>query len=104
MNARRPTAKPGSFKMLVHKADTPLGIAPPRSDTPATSNAPNPLDEAQPADLAPMTDSPVGFECDRGLWVGALVAARYEVYAINPMAVSRYRDRHNLAGAKSDRG
>ena len=46
----------------------------------------------------------VGIETDRGLWVGALVAAGYQVYAINPRAVSRYRDRHSLAGAKSDRG
>ena len=46
----------------------------------------------------------VGIETDRGLWVGALVAAGYLVYAINPMAVSRYRDRHSLGGAKSDRG
>ena len=45
----------------------------------------------------------VGIETDRGLWVGALVGAGYQVYAINPMAVSRYRDRHSLAGAKSDR-
>ena len=28
----------------------------------------------------------------------------YQVYAINPRAVSRYRDRHSLGGAKSDRG
>ncbi len=45
----------------------------------------------------------VGIETDRGLWVGALVGAGYQVYAINPMAVSRYRDPHSLAGAKSDR-
>ena len=46
----------------------------------------------------------VGIETDRGLWVGALVGAGYRVYAINPKAVSRYRDRHSLGGAKSDRG
>ncbi len=46
----------------------------------------------------------VGIETDRGLWVHALAAAGYQVYAINPLAVSRYRDRHNLAGAKSDAG
>ena len=46
----------------------------------------------------------VGIETDRGLWVGALIAAGYLVYAINPRAVSRYRDRHSLGGAKSDRG
>jgi transposase len=46
----------------------------------------------------------VGIETDRGLWVTALVAAGYQVYAINPLAASRYRDRHNVAGAKSDPG
>jgi transposase len=44
----------------------------------------------------------VGTETDRGLFVGALVAAGYQVYAINPLAVSRYRDRHQTSGAKSD--
>jgi transposase len=43
-----------------------------------------------------------GIEIDRGLLVGALVAAGYRVYAINPFAVSRYRDRHATSGAKSD--
>jgi transposase len=46
----------------------------------------------------------VGIETDRGLWVHALAAVGYRVYAVNPLAVSRYRDRHNLAGAKSDPG
>ena len=46
----------------------------------------------------------VGIETDRGLWVDALAAAGYRVYAINPMSVARYRDRHNVAGAKSDAG
>lgn len=46
----------------------------------------------------------VGIETDRGLWVEALAAAGYQLYAINPMAVARYRERHNLAGAKSDSG
>jgi hypothetical protein len=44
----------------------------------------------------------VGIEKDHGLWVGALVASGYQVYAINPMAVARYRDRHRVSGAKSD--
>jgi transposase len=44
----------------------------------------------------------VGIETDRGLWVASLVGAGYQVYAINPLAVSRYRDRHTLSGAKSD--
>jgi transposase len=46
----------------------------------------------------------VGTETDRGLFVGALVAAGYQVYAVNPLAVSRYRDRHTTSGAKSDPG
>ena len=50
------------------------------------------------------TEVVVGIETDRGLWVAALIGAGYQVYAINPMAVSRYRDRHRLGGAKSDRG
>jgi transposase len=46
----------------------------------------------------------VGIETDRGLMVQGLVAAGYQVYAINPFAVSRYRDRHATSGAKSDPG
>lgn len=46
----------------------------------------------------------VGIETDRGPWVQALVAAGYTVYAINPLQAARYRERHSVAGAKSDRG
>jgi transposase len=46
----------------------------------------------------------VGIEIDRGLVVYSLLAAGYEVYAINPMASARYRDRHATSGAKSDPG
>jgi transposase len=46
----------------------------------------------------------VGIETDRGLLVGALVAAGYRVYSINPLSVDRYRDRHATSGAKSDLG
>ena len=46
----------------------------------------------------------VGIETDRGPWVGALLAAGYRVYAINPRSASRYRDRHHVGGAKSDAG
>jgi len=53
---------------------------------------------SDPADVV------IGIETDRGLWVAALVAAGYQVYAINPKAVSRYRDRHGVSGAKSDAG
>ena len=33
---------------------------------------------------------------------GALTAAGYQVYGINPLAVAHYRDRHHVSGAKSD--
>jgi transposase len=46
----------------------------------------------------------VGIETDRGPWVQALIATGYLVYAINPMQVSRYRERHASSGAKSDPG
>jgi transposase len=46
----------------------------------------------------------IGIETDRGLWVQALIEAGYQVFAINPKAASRYRDRHTLSGAKSDPG
>jgi transposase len=49
-------------------------------------------------------DVVVGIETDRGLFVAALVAAGYEVFAVNPMSTSRYRDRHSTSGAKSDPG
>jgi transposase len=45
----------------------------------------------------------VGIETDRGLWVTALVMAGYVVYGVNPLQVSRYRDRHGVSGAKSDK-
>ena len=44
----------------------------------------------------------IGIETDRGLWVDALTAADYQVFAINPLAAARYRDRHHVSGAKSD--
>ena len=46
----------------------------------------------------------VGIETDRGPWVRALLAAGYQVYAINPLSVARYRERHVTSGAKSDAG
>jgi transposase len=46
----------------------------------------------------------VAIETDRGTWVAALAAAGYQVFAINPMSVARYRERHGTSGAKSDRG
>ena len=54
--------------------------------------------ETEPGEVA------AGIETDRGLWVMALRAAGYTVYAINPRQVSRYRERHGTSGAKSDKG
>lgn len=48
------------------------------------------------------TEVVIGIETDRGLWVEALTAAGYQVFAVNPLAVARYRDRHQVSGAKSD--
>jgi hypothetical protein len=45
-----------------------------------------------------------GIETDRGMFAAALVAAGYQVFAVNPMSTSRYRDRHSTSGAKSDPG
>jgi transposase len=46
----------------------------------------------------------VGIETARGPWVQALIAAGYQIYAINPLQVARYRERHGVSGAKSDTG
>ncbi|WP_378733280.1 IS110 family transposase [Nocardia brasiliensis] len=45
---------------------------------------------------------PVAIETPRGLLVAALRASGRPVFAINPMAVARYRERHSLSRAKSD--
>ena len=47
---------------------------------------------------------PVAIETPRGLLVACLRATGRKVYPINPMAVARYRDRHSVAGRKSDHG
>jgi transposase len=46
----------------------------------------------------------VGIETDRGPWVAALVAAGYQVFAVNPLQAARYRERHTVSGANSDTG
>jgi transposase len=61
------------------------------------------LAEHLPADAEP-SQVVVGIETDRGPWVQALVAAGYQVYAINPLSAARYRERHVTSGAKSDPG
>jgi hypothetical protein len=65
---------------------------------------------AMPADWVELDDADaahrvkVGIETERGPWVAALVAAGYEVFAINPKKAAEYRGRHSTSGAKSDRG
>src|SRR4051794_34894779 len=46
----------------------------------------------------------IGTETDRGTWVSALAAAGYQVFALDPVQVARYRERHGASGAQSDRG
>lgn len=45
---------------------------------------------------------PVAIETSRGLLVSCLRATGRAIYAINPLAASRYRERHSVARAKSD--
>ena len=59
------------------------------------------LAEHLPGDAEP-DQVVVGIETDRGPWVQALLAAGYQVYAINPLSASRYRERHVTSRAKSD--
>ena len=50
----------------------------------------------------PETPIPVAIETARGLLVACLRATGRPVYAINPLAVARYRERHAVSGKKSD--
>jgi transposase len=50
------------------------------------------------------TSVPVAIETDKNLLVAALQEAGFTVYAINPRAVARYRERSAQAGGKSDPG
>ena len=45
----------------------------------------------------------VAIERPDGLLVATLLDWGYAVYAVNPKAVDRYRDRYSMAGAKDDR-
>ncbi|MEV6319547.1 IS110 family transposase [Streptomyces sp. NPDC051776] len=55
-------------------------------------------EDLEPADVI------VGIETDRGPWVQALIAAGYQIYAINPRQVARFKERYGTSGAKSDKG
>jgi transposase len=58
------------------------------------------------ADAGDRPDAPisVAIETSHGLLVAGLRATGRPVYPINPMSVSRYRDRHSVARRKSDAG
>jgi hypothetical protein len=50
------------------------------------------------ADLEPVEASGrvrIGIETDRGTWVQDYSPLGYQVYAINPMSVARYREWHS---------
>ena len=47
---------------------------------------------------------PVAIEISRGLLVAVLRTGKRKVYAINPLAAARYRDRHSVSRKKSDPG
>ena len=53
---------------------------------------------------SPDAPIPVAIETTRGLLVSCLRATGRAVYAINPLAVARYRDRHSVARRKSEAG
>jgi transposase len=53
---------------------------------------------ADPAEVVICIETP------RGLMLRALRAAGYAIYAVNPLAASRYRDRFAVSKKKSDRG
>jgi len=45
----------------------------------------------------------VAIEVPRGAIVELLVERGFQVFAINPKQLDRFRDRHTVAGAKDDR-
>ncbi len=44
----------------------------------------------------------VGIEKDRGLIVTSMLGSGYRVFAVNPLSVARYRERHVTSGSKND--
>jgi transposase len=50
----------------------------------------------------PQEPIPVAIETGRGLLVACLRATGRKVYAINPLGVARYRERHTAARSKDD--
>ncbi len=52
----------------------------------------------------PDSPVPIAIETAQGLFPAAVLASGYPLFAINPLAASRYRDRHAVSGSKSDAG
>ncbi|MGA5442494.1 IS110 family transposase [Streptomyces griseoincarnatus] len=53
---------------------------------------------------SPQTPIPVAIETSSGLLVAALRTGKRKIFAINPLAAARYRDRHGVSRKKSDPG
>lgn len=53
---------------------------------------------------SPETPIPVAIETSSGLLVAVLRTGRRKIFAINPLAAARYRDRHGVSRKKSDPG
>ncbi|MFF4362953.1 IS110 family transposase [Streptomyces sp. NPDC001351] len=52
----------------------------------------------------PQEPIPVAIETGRGLLVAALRTGKRQIFAVNPLAAARYRDRHAVSRKKSDPG
>ena len=69
-------------------------------------NDPEGLTQLQ-ATLATRVSEPeqvvVSIEANQGPLLQALWTSGYTIYALNPLAASRYRERHSASRAKSDR-
>jgi transposase len=53
---------------------------------------------------SPGSPIPIAIETNRGLLIAALRTGDRPIYAINPLAAARYRDRHAVSRKKSDAG
>jgi transposase len=53
---------------------------------------------------SPETPIPVAIETAGGLLVAVLRTGKRKIYAVNPLAAARYRDRHGVSRKKSDPG
>ncbi|MEZ0064458.1 transposase, partial [Streptacidiphilus sp. MAP12-20] len=63
-----------------------------------------PLDLLAEHGDSPETPIPVAIETASGLLVAVLRTSERTIFAINPLAAARYRDRHGVSRKKSDPG